>query len=424
MRIILSIALICVGTGQAQSASSNPTAEPASREELTGDWGGARTELKNKGVDVEVKALQFVQGVASGGVDTGAVGTGIVQAGLKIDLEKLAGWKFWSVDAKTQTRYGGPMLPGTGSISPTNTAALIPGISGTVFAITSLNVTKLFPINLQKGDLIAVGGGRYNLFDLSEEHFFAGDGTEGFMNLTSLGPLTVLRQVPLITNMFTFAWVRGGKPFLSLAIMDPNDHSTNPGLKDLFADGVTFYPSLDLGAKYFGKTARHSFGASVTTKALTPFDAIRQVIIPGPPIRPIQPQRGSWSLIYTFRQYFVERGAEDGWGFFGQFGTAQRDTAPVTRFVNVGIGGNGLFERRKADNFGISYTYSDLSPVLKDNLDLLQFRRLLAEHQMEMFYNWHITPWLRLTGDLQIFRPTRPVAEVAIVPGGRLEVVF
>lgn len=405
------------------SAPSAPKPETV-REELTGDWGGTRTELKNKGVEIDVKALQLVQGVASGGIDTGAVGTGIVQTDLKLDLGKLAGWNFWSVDAKTQTRYGGPMLPGTGSISPTNTAAIIPGISGTVFSITSLNVTKLFPINLQKGNLIAVGGGRYNLFDTSSEHFFGGDGTERFMNLASLGPLTILRQVPLITNMFTFAWVRGGEPFLTLALIDPNDHSTNPGLKDFFADGVTFVPGINIGAKYFGKTAKHSFGAAVTTKALTPFAAIRQIIIPGPPIRPVEPQRGSWSLIYTFRQYFVERGKDDGWGFFGQLGTAEKNTAPVTRFVNVGVGGNGLFQRRRADNFGISYTYLDLSPVLKDNLNPLQFRRLLAEHQMEMYYNMHLTPWLRLTGDLQIFRPTRQVADVAVVPGGRLEVIF
>ena len=52
------------------------------------------------------------------------------------------------------------------------------------------------------------------------------------------------------------------------------------------------------------------------------------------------------------------------------------------------------------------------------------FRRLRAEHQVEMFYNFHITPWLRLTADLQILRPNRPIAGTAIVPGARLEVIF
>lgn len=41
-----------------------------------------------------------------------------------------------------------------------------------------------------------------------------------------------------------------------------------------------------------------------------------------------------------------------------------------------------------------------------------------------MFYNLHITPWLRLTADLQILRPIRPEATTAIVPGGRLGIIF
>jgi hypothetical protein len=41
-----------------------------------------------------------------------------------------------------------------------------------------------------------------------------------------------------------------------------------------------------------------------------------------------------------------------------------------------------------------------------------------------MFYNFHITPWLRLTADLQILRPVRPGVDNAIVPGARLEVIF
>ena len=34
--------------------------------------------------------------------------------------------------------------------------------------------------------------------------------------------------------------------------MDPNDHSTDPGLPDLFADGVTFAPGINLPARAGG----------------------------------------------------------------------------------------------------------------------------------------------------------------------------
>jgi len=339
-------------------------------------------------------------------------------------LGKLAGWETWSTEVRTETRFGGPLLLGTGSVNPVNTTAIIPAAQGDVFAISALNVTKLFPINPKEGNLIAVSLGRYNIVDLIEEDFFAGRGIDRFFNIAQIGPLTVFRQIPIITNGVSFAYVRRGEPFFTFLALDPNDHSVDPGLSDLFTDGVTVAPSIHIGTKFFGKTGKHSFGGAITTKRYTPFDSIKQVIIPGPPIHPIEPEPGSWSVQYTFRQYLVERSRNDGWGIFAQASVADQRTSPITRFVDAGLGGNGLFTSRPRDEFGIAYAYTDLSNVLKDNLDLLKIRRLRAEHQVEMFYNFHITPWLRLTADLQILRPIRQVAGTAIVPGARLGIVF
>jgi porin len=410
-------------------AAAKPAAAAAPdflhQDELTGDWGGARTTAKNKGVELESSLTQFYQGVSSGGTGTSSEYNGTAQALLKFDLGKLAGWQFWSAEIKAETRFGGPLVTGTGTISPVNTAAIIPGADGTVFSVTAVNFTKLFPINLKEGKLFALSFGRYNLLDVIDEDFFAGGGTERFLNIAQIGPLTVLRQVPLVTNAVTTAYIRGGEPFVTLAVMDPNDHSLDPGLSDLFADGVTFAPGINFPAKYFGKTAKHSVGGAITTKAYTPFDAIRQAIIPGPPINPVEPQRGSWSVNYTFRQSIVERAARDGWGFFGQVSFADKGTSPITTFFDVGLGGNGLFTGRQRDEFGIAYAYTDLSEVLKDNLALLPLGgRLQVEHQLEVFYNLHLTPWFQLTGDLQVLRPNRPAADTAVVPAVRLRVVF
>jgi porin len=405
---------------RATAASPTPTPEPDfwTQEEMTGDWGGTRTRWKEKGVDMEFKLTQFYQGVARGGIQTGSVYNGVLKGEFKFDLEKLGEMKFWSAELQMEMRYGGPMLGGTGTISPVNTAALIPGANGTVFSITAANVTKLFPKDLKKGNLFALSVGRYNLVDLIQEDFFGGSGTEKFFNIAQIGPLTVLRQVPLITNGASFAYIRHGEPFVTFTLLDPNDHSTNPGLADLFTDGVTFYPGINFPTKYWGKTGKHSFGFAITTKKYTPFDAIRQVIIPGPPINPVQPKRGSRSISYVFRQYIVERAPHDGWGLFGQVAFADKDTSPITIFFELGLGGNGLFKGRRREEFGIAYAYTDLSSVLKNNINLLTLggRPLRAEHQVEGFYNFHIIPWLRLTGDLQIIRPTRTIAKTAIIP--------
>jgi porin len=413
-----------------QAAAALPAPSPETdfwhQEEMTGDWGGARGRLKEKGVELEFKLTQFYQGVAAGGIRHDSEYNGKFQTIAKVDLGKLAGWKYWFAEVRTETRFGGPLLGGTGTINPVNTAEMIPAAAGNIFAVTALNFTRLIPLDLKKGNLLAISFGRYNLVDLADEDFFSGGGTERFMNIAPIGPLTVLRQVPLITNAATFAYIRHGEPFFTFAVMDTNDHSTTTGIPDLFKDGVTFSPGINFSKKYFGKSAKHSFGGAITTKAYTPFDAIRQILIPGPPINPIQPHRGSWSVNYVFRQYIVERGKKDGWGFFSQVSFADKGTSPITTFFNAGLGGNGLFKRRRGDEFGISYAYTDLSKVLKDNIDLFTQagRRPRPEHQVEMFYNLHITPWLRLTGDLQIIRPTRPIANTTIIPGARLEMIF
>lgn len=380
----------------------------------------------DNGVTLNGSLTQFYQGVTSGGAETGSEYNGSAQTRLKVDFGKLAGWEFWSAEVKAEFRFGGPVLPGTGTINPVNTATMIPGTDGEKFSLTAVNMTRLFPIDLKQGKLIALSFGRYNLLDLLDEEMFAGGGTERFLNIAQIGPLTVLRQVPLVTNGISVAYVRGGKPFLTFALLDPNDHSLDPGLSDLFADGVTFSPGVILNTKHFGKSAKHSFGGAITTKKYTPFDAIRQVVIPGPPRNPIEPQGGSWSINYVFRQYLVERGAGDGWGLFSQVSAADKGTSPITAFFDIGLGGNGLFAARPRDEFGVSYAYTDLSEELKDNLDLfLQDGRLpRAEHQFELFYNIHLTKWLQVTGDLQVIRPTSATADTAVVPGGRLRIAF
>jgi porin len=417
----------------AQETANAAAAKPAEpepdfwhQETMTGDWGGARSRWKEEGVELEFKQTNFVQGVASGGIRESSVYNGKFEMTWKFDLAKVAGWKWWSAEIKSEVRFGGPLLGGTGTISPVNTAAIVPAASGTSPTISALNFTRIIPKDLKKGDMFAVSFGRYNLLDLVDEDFFAGAGTERFFNIAQIGPLTVLRQVPLITNAASFAYIKGGELRFSIAVMDPNDHSLDHGLDNLLADGVTFAPTVFFPVKYFGKTAKHSFGGAITTKKYTPFDIIKQIIIPGPPINPVQPKRGSWSVNYTFRQYIVERGKKDGWGFFSQVSFADKDTSPITTFFDLGLGGNGLFKSRPSDEFGIAYAYTDLSKVLKDNLDLLTQggRRPRIEHQFESFYNFHITPWLRLTGDLQIIRPTRTIAKTAIIPGGRLVMIF
>jgi carbohydrate-selective porin OprB len=199
-----------------EPATAQPSAKPAAapapdllhQEELTGDWNGRRIRWKDKGFELESSLTQFYQGASSGGTGTSSEYNGTAQAALKFDLGKLASWKYWSAEIKAETRFGGPLVTSTGTISSVNTAAIIPGSTGRCSRSPPVNLTKLFPINLKEGKLFAVSFGRYNLLDLVDEDFFAGGGTERFLNIAQIGPLTVLRQVPLITNAVSMAYIR------------------------------------------------------------------------------------------------------------------------------------------------------------------------------------------------------------------------
>src|SRR6185369_13443798 len=190
--------------------SPAPAPEPDlwHRETMTGDWGGARSRWKEKGVDLEFKFVGFYQRIASGGTADKSAYTGKVETTWKFDLGKVAGWKYWSSEIKAEWRFGSPALTGTGGINLVNTAGIIPAAAGSVVSVTAVNFTRIIPKDLQKGDMYVISFGRYNLLDLVDEDFFAGGGTERFMNVAPIGPLTVLRQVPLITNAVTFATVK------------------------------------------------------------------------------------------------------------------------------------------------------------------------------------------------------------------------
>jgi len=217
--------------------------------------------------------------------------------------------------------------------------------------------------------------------------------------------------------------VRKGEPFFSVAFLDSADSSTTTGLKHLFEKGVTMMPAFTYVTHFGGKAGHQGLRATWSDQTTTPFDQFRHIIVPSPN-RPVQRKSGSWSVTYSFDQYFHEIPGipRKGWGVFGQLGFADRRTNPIQTFVNMGIAGNSPFKNRTRDLFGVAYSFDSISGDLKDALDPLV--RLRDEHEFEVFYNFAITPWCYLTGDLQVVRPARPRADTAIVPGLRMRIVF
>ena len=417
-------------SAQAESAtldatqSATPTDSYWTGEWALGDWGGARTKLLAKGVDVDGRLTQGYQGVTTGAQPNHGDYGGKFLTDFSFDFGKLAGWTGFSSQVLTETRWGDiPDIVGN-KLIPT-TYLITPKSSGTVFAITGLNVTQLLPLKA-KGDFIAIGAGRYMGFDGADSPFHGGGGHTTFLHLSFNGTPTHGRLVPSVTNGANLAWIRRGNPFLTFSVRDAVGHPTTPGITDMFEEGVTFISGLNLPTHFLRKSGQHSITGMITTREFTPFD-----VGPGETLGPVAPplvlipESGSWILQYKMYQYFHERKAPDGtttgWGMFGTFVVADGKTNKSGAVLTLGIGGQVPFERRRRDRFGIAYSQDGVSFPYREQAKPFE---LNSENVFESFYSFALTKFVAVTVDLQVIRPMLVGSGVALLPGVRTVIAF
>ncbi len=84
-------------------------------------------------------------------------------------------------------------------------------------------------------------------------------------------------------------------------------------------------------------------------------------------------------------------------------------------FFSAGVGGKGVLPGRPMDQFGIGFYYIDVSSLKLTGA--LGTRDLLRdEYGFEAYYDVAITPWLKLTPDIQVIRPAQKEV-ITVVPG-------
>ena len=120
----------------------------STRDTVTGDWGGSRSDLVSRGVKFDFRLSQYYQGVTSGGVDTNSEYGGTMDYRLNIDAGKLFGANGWSLDMHARTRFGSDINADAGAFVLPNAGMMMPvpgGYHGT--DITGLTASYMFPLN-------------------------------------------------------------------------------------------------------------------------------------------------------------------------------------------------------------------------------------------------------------------------------------
>lgn len=395
------------------AAARSVAAEPdgAERERLSGDWGGSRPRLAERGVALDFDSTHYYQGLMSGTGEEDFDYGGRIDVLADFDTTKLGWWDGGIVRTHTEYLYGDldPTLGGT--VVPTNLGTLLPKTGANELTITTLHIGQ------QLNERLNLIAGKINTIDLiAADPFFGGAGHSRFMNLAFAAPANGLLPPVIMGGILSVASAPLSWTFM---LFDPNDRSGDYWIDDLFEDGVNVSASARRSGLYRGRTSSITFTGIYGTKDGAD---LGELLLP-PELR-TGDKSGSYHVSVQVAHFLRESApnAADGWGVFAKIGMSDGNPNPYEAFITGGIGGKGLFPRRPNDGFGLGYFYYDFSDVLQSSLDPLA--ELDDESGIEAYYSFSVRPWLLLTVDLQYVDPVTATNDDALIGGVRAKIRF
>ena len=404
---------------------------------LTGDWGGARTNLAQRGLQFELDSVSWADGFVDGGRRSNTRGGGNLTFDLKWDLMRAGILPGALITLRAESRWGDSGNFATGQIAPPNTAALTPTNysnpdAGYDLALTQLNYTQFLS---QKFGLVI---GKLDLFGEGDTNEFAGGrGKTQFMNWSlNFGNPTII--VPASTIGFGGVYIPNENTVVTGLLTSGTECVNSDCFDDLDDQGQILIGSIahqyNLNGKPGGVTGQ---GVYLFDQDFTELDSLSFSFLEalqGGSIGAGFDRDGSddsWIIGGSVWQYIsVEDGQSAGpvnltnrvpdlrgWGVFGRFYLADEDTNPWKTSVALGVGGRGMFDSRPNDLFGLGYYYNDHSDSLFET-------RTDDPQGAELFYNFEITPAVRLSANLQYMKAANPDVDDTTLLSARFQIKF
>jgi len=422
----------------AQDQTTTYSGDFWSRLTLTGDWGGVRNDLSKKGVTINLDLTQIGQGDIKGGKEIGWGYGGRGDLTINLDTQKLGWWPGGFFNAEVEGNFGKGVNLKTGTLTPVNTNQLFPTAGSDQLNISAVNFTQF----LSRYVGVSVGKFATVTSDSGDMNEFAhGKGDTQFFNLA-------FNFNPVFCLGFPYSTLAGAVIILPttdpkeaiIAIMayDGDGTAKSSGFDTVFKGNTGYVIEGRVRTNFFGLTGHQLVGATYSTKNFTSLDQSLRIDIEN---GAIQKEDNTWAFYYNFDQYLYEpkKGSGQGWGLFGRFGASDGNPNPVHYFYSIGVGGKGVIPGRPMDSFGTGYYYMSVSQPMFTGL--LATRELLGDEQgFEAYYNFALTPWMKLTPDIQVINPAQQnaLSILSIVPpvisrtgistatviGLRLQVIF
>jgi len=405
------------------------TGSIAERRYLTGDWGGTRTDMASRGVQLDLDFTQTAQSVVDGGRDVGARYNGTLDFNLNLDLMRMDVLPGALIKFRTESKYGRTVNGNTGAILPVNADGYFPLTSSPDddIPITITDLTYIQFLSETFGLLV----GKFNTLDADPNEFASGRGTSQFLNANFLFNPSVALVAPYSTLGGGLIWKPTSKLTVSSLMYNSIDSSTSSGFEDV-GDGTSWCTEVQyqyqLGSLPGGQNVGFIYSFNNDFAQLGgrfTFEPGEGIVIPT--------QSDTWAAYWSGWQYLYSEETGDapidltngtpdrqGLGLFARVGFADEDTNPVEWSFSGGIGGRGLIPSRDNDTFGIGYFHTSIQEGRLSGFTSVNDH---AEG-FEAYYGLALTPAAVLSFDAQVVDPVSAELDNAIVLGMRLGIQF
>ena len=439
LSVVLMVILCMALPSQAEEAAPAKTysGDIWSRSTLTGDWGGLRNDWAKKGVTFDMSLTQTGMSVISGGTHHGWEYSGRGDLTLNIDTQKLGLWPGGHITVEVEGNYNRSINLEAGALMPVNTNQIFPTTGSDQLNIPNVSIMQFFShyFGMFAGKLATINS---HSGDMNE--FAHGKGDTQFSNLAFNFNPAVSMTVPYSTlgaGVIILPTKNPAEAIINVMAYDGNGEAESSGFDTIFKSNTNYAIEGRVRTNFFGLTGHQLAGLTYSTRSFASLDQSMHFMIAN---GDIEHKDSSWSFHYNFDQYLYEpkKGSGQGIGIFGRFGASDGDPNPLHYFYSIGIGGKGVLGRPQ-DQFGIGYYYMDISnPKFTGPIETREFLR--DEYGVEAYYSYAITPWMKLTPDIQYIRGAQketvkvqsllpPVihkedVKTATVVGLRLQLIF
>jgi porin len=382
---------------------------------LLGSQDGFRERLAAAGLTILADNTGFYIGNANGGFDQAFDYAGHGDYCVIADGGKLGVRDGLYLKLRAEHRYGETIVGNVGCfISPTLIADL------PVYASEEVYLTNVL-LTQELTDAFSVFAGKMDTLDGDMNAFAHGRGKTQFSNMGFVFNPIVGATVPYSALGAGFVFHPDDGPMVMVTVLNSTDTTATSGFDTLFNDGMLLSAAVRVPTSFLDRPGHQLLGGTWNSRAYT---SITEAYIPYPDVA-IPTTRGSWCLYWNFDQFLFGDPADDtrGWGPFGRAGIADPNTSPIDAFLSFGFGGSAPFRSRRSDTFGVGWYWASASPEI-GTLITSQFGPVGDGQGIECFYNYALTPAVRITPDLQYIVPTLRLAEPALIAGVRALVSF